>query len=89
MSTENSELAKRGFKSWQDFEESIDRVDAAGRACVESLKKKVTTLQKNLEEQNQILICQNEMLNVASDSYNKKLELEEENKKMKKKLEVY
>jgi len=29
------------------------------------------------------------MLKVASDSYNKKLELEEENKKMKKKLEVY
>ena len=50
MSTENSELAKRGFKSWQDFEETIDRVDAAGRACVESLKKKITALQKNLEQ---------------------------------------
>lgn len=72
MSTENSELTKRGFKSWQHFEETWDRVDVAGRACVESLKKRITELHEKLEEQNQILICQNEMLKVASDSYNKK-----------------
>ena len=66
MSTaENSELTKRGFKSWQHFEETWDRVEASGRACVEKLRStimvkeellKLTTekFKEQLKEENEI-----------------------------------
>ena len=50
MSTaKNSELTKRGFKSWQHFEETIDRVDASGRACVEKLRSTIMVQEELLK----------------------------------------
>ena len=54
MSTaENSELTKRGFKSWQHLEETIDRCNASGRACVENLHSTIMVQEELLKRANQ------------------------------------